>query len=268
VVAVVVVIAVLVIVGLSSSTKAAPRTPAPADLAAQITTVPVGNLVAAATTPPPNVTGPTSISGPPLTHSGKPEVLYIGAEYCPFCAAQRWPLTVALGQFGKFTNLQETRSAVSEGNLATLSYYGSTYSSPYLDFVTYEVYTNQPKGNSYEPLETPPSDVQTLWANTIAQVTGSQNPTFPFVDVGGKYVIYTSQYPYQSLSGLNFDQIANQVGSNATQLGAQIDASAAQLTKVICGITGDQPASVCTPVAHVALSPPPGSSSSSSPASG
>jgi thiol-disulfide isomerase/thioredoxin len=264
---VVAVVAVIVIVGLSTSTKAAPRTPVPANLASAITTVPVATLAAAGTTLPANeLTGPSTLSGSPLTHNGKPEILYIGAEFCPFCAAERWPLTVALSQFGTFGNLQQTRSAVRDGNLATLTYYTSTYSSPYVDFVSYEVYTNKPQGNSYVPLETPPADVQTLWANTLAQVTGSSTQTFPFVDVGGRYVFTTSQYSPENLSGLSFEQIASQVGNNSTQLGARIDASAAQLTKTICAATGDQPASVCSAVAKVPLSPPTQSSGSSSPA--
>ena len=38
----------------------------------------------------------------PLTANGKPEVLYVGAEYCPFCATERWAMTVALSRFGTF----------------------------------------------------------------------------------------------------------------------------------------------------------------------
>ena len=29
-----------------------------------------------------------------------PEVLYMGAEYCPYCAAQRWSTIIALSRFG------------------------------------------------------------------------------------------------------------------------------------------------------------------------
>jgi len=32
-------------------------------------------------------------------------VVYIGAEYCPYCAVERWPLIVALNRFGTLTNL-------------------------------------------------------------------------------------------------------------------------------------------------------------------
>ena len=41
-----------------------------------------------------------------LTEHGKPEVLFYGIEACPLCAAERWPLIVALSQFGRFTGLQ------------------------------------------------------------------------------------------------------------------------------------------------------------------
>ena len=35
----------------------------------------------------------------------------MGAEFCPFCAAERWPLIVALSRFGRFTTLHNMQSA-------------------------------------------------------------------------------------------------------------------------------------------------------------
>lgn len=154
-------------------------------------------------------------------------------------------MVVALSQFGTFQNLSQTRSAVRDGNLATVSFYGSTYTSQYLSFTPVEVTTNVPKGNSYEPLETPtPAEVQ-LWRGVL----GSES--FPFVYVGGKYVLNTYQYPATSLQGLNFTQIDSAVGNNSTQVGASIDAAAAAMVKYICGITGQQPAATCQAVAGV-----------------
>ena len=40
-----------------------------------------------------------TVTGTPLTSDGKPELLYLGAEYCPFCAAQRWAMVNALSRF-------------------------------------------------------------------------------------------------------------------------------------------------------------------------
>ena len=90
-------------------------------------------------------------------------MLYIGAEFCPICATQRWPMTVALSHFGTFSNLQQTHSAVSDGNIPTLSYYGSTFTSPYLTFTPVETTTNQPSGNYYQTLETPTAAQNALW---------------------------------------------------------------------------------------------------------
>ena len=50
-------------------------------------------------------------NAPALSTDGKPEVLYIGAEYCPYCAAERWPMVLALSRFGTFHNLRLTHSA-------------------------------------------------------------------------------------------------------------------------------------------------------------
>src|ERR1039458_3037960 len=54
-----------------------------------------------------------AISGSPAAltgSSGKPEVFYLGAEFCPYCAAERWSVVIALSRFGKFSNLHITTS--------------------------------------------------------------------------------------------------------------------------------------------------------------
>jgi hypothetical protein len=254
---VVVVIAVLVAVGLSSGgAKAAPRTLVPPATAHALQSVPLATLVAASAKVS-DLRPATQLSGPPLVSGNKPEFLYIGAEFCPICAAQRWPMAVALSHFGTFTNLQQTRSAVRDGNIATLSFYGSSFSSPYLTFTPVETTTNQPKGNYYQPLETPTAAQQSLWSSTLG---GSL--TFPFLYMGGKYLLNTSQYPPTLLIGHSFNDIASSVGNNNTTIGVNIDAAAAALIKYLCGTTGQKPAATCAAVANVNA---PVSSSSSGP---
>src|SRR4051812_13557607 len=87
-----------------------------------------------------------------LTENGKPKVLYVGAEYCPFCAAQRWPLIVALSRFGTFTGLAETHSSGTDvyRNTPTLTFKNVTYTSTYLTFTAVE--TADRKGNKLQPL--------------------------------------------------------------------------------------------------------------------
>ncbi len=245
-VAVLAIVGVVAGVGLSSGgAAAAPRTPVPAALANSLTHVPLGNLVAVSARVG-QLQPARGLTGNPLTAAGKPELLYIGAEFCPICAAERWPLVVALSHFGTFSNLAQTRSAVRDGNIATFSFYGSSFASPYLTFTPVETTTNQPQGNYYKPLEQPTPVQTSLWTTLLG---GQQS--FPFIDIGGKYLLTTSQYSAATLEGLSFTGIANAVASNSNPVGVDINASAAALIKYICGVTGNQPAATCGAVASV-----------------
>ena len=120
--------------GSGSSTASAngPTGTALATVVKDTTTVPASTLntvgAGSVTTPP------AKISGSALTSNGKPEVLYIGAEYCPFCAAERWGMVIALSRFGTFKNLSTTHSSSSDQfpNTATWTFYKSSYTSKYL----------------------------------------------------------------------------------------------------------------------------------------
>jgi hypothetical protein len=71
------------------------------------------------------------------------------------------------------------------------------------------------------------------------------------VDIGGKYLLNTSQVPPTVLQGHSFNKIASSVGNNHTTIGASVDAAAASMVKYLCGITGNQPAATCAAVASV-----------------
>ena len=72
---------------------------------------------------------------------GKPLVVYVGAEYCPYCAAERWVMVMWLSRFGTFKNLSEIQSSSTDvcPNTDTFTFYKSSYSSPYIDFSPNEV---------------------------------------------------------------------------------------------------------------------------------
>ena len=89
---------------------------------------------------------PQKVTGlPPLTDSGLPELLWIGAQYCPFCASERWPLVMALSKFGTFTGLGTSYSSASDfaPDTPTLDLTKASYSSRYLVFRHYELATNR-----------------------------------------------------------------------------------------------------------------------------
>ncbi len=248
---VIVLIAVLVIVkfaggggGSNTVDQASPPggTPIPAATLAKISSVPMSTLNSAPTGG--ILTAPQSVRGKALTADGKPELLYIGAEYCPHCAAERWPVYVALTKFGSFDPQPgRIHSANTDGDIPTLTYYGTKYSSPYLTFNPVEVSTNylNSSGSNYVALQTPTQEQLNLWQS-------GNGGEIPYVNFGGKAILPSAQYSFANLQGLTFNQVAAQVGNNSSTAGASIDASASQLIKTICTtMTHDQPSNVCSP---------------------
>ena len=246
--AVVAIVAVVVIVGVSSSGSGAPRKPAPAAAVTQMENVPISTMVAAVSkVNPQNLNYATAAKGGPLTTNGKPQVLFIGAEFCPICAAERWPMTLALMKFGTFTGLKQTHSAVADGNAGTWSYYGATYSSPYFSFDPQELYTNQPSGSYYKPLDKVTPQAQQNWV-----ANEGSNESFPFINFGGTATLQSAQFNPQLIYYHDFNYVLNAVGDNNSNVGAQIDAAAAVFVKYLCTMTHDQgPPGVCAAVANV-----------------
>ena len=249
VVAAAAVVAVIVIIGVTgSSHNGSARQPATAAAVHQMDSVPLQAMVTGlGKVTAGNLVYANPATGGALTSGAKPELLYVGAEFCPICGAERWPMTLALMKFGTFTGLKQTHSAKQDGDVGTWSYYGSTYTSPYLTFVPYEVEENQPYPN-YKKLDTPPSSVATIWSQN--QPSGQ---SFPFIDFNGKEILQSAQFNPTVVEFKSFNDILSTVGTNDNTIGAYINASAAVFTKYICGITNDQPGNVCSAVANVRL---------------
>jgi hypothetical protein len=187
---------------------------------------------------------------PPLTGpGGKPEVFYFGAEYCPYCAAQRWAVIVALSRFGTFSNLSQTTSSAIDvyPNTPTFSFYGSKYTSRYIDFVPVETTTNQPNGNNgYLPLQTPTAaELQIVNKYDAPPYTTAQAGSIPFMDIGNKYLEVGPGYLPDVLTGQSWQQIATSLSNPSSPTAKGILGTANYLTAAICTATNQQPASVC-----------------------
>jgi thiol-disulfide isomerase/thioredoxin len=201
---------------------------------------------------------PIKGSQPPLTSGGKPEMLYMGAEYCPYCAAERWPMIVALSRFGTFSGLQTTHSSSSDvdANTPTWTFYGSTYTSKYLNFTSVEETKNYRPGNSSDPtvpyvtLQTPTAAQQALMTKydnaTYDPPLGSNSGSIPFVDFGNKYMIAGASYNPQNLAGKTWAQIATALKDPSSRIAQGVDGTANYITATICKLTGNQPATACT----------------------
>jgi len=192
------------------------------------------------------VNSPTATSASsPLTLSGKPEVLYMGAEYCPFCAAERWAMIVALDKFGTFSGIEYTQSTSADvyPNTPTFTFVSATYTSNYISFVTVE----QQNRNS-QPLQTATPQESSLLS------TYDTGGTIPFVDFANSYVITSSQYVPSALrvgdvetgAPYNWTQISSQLNNASSIFAQNIDGAANRIISAVCKIDGGAPSSVCS----------------------
>lgn len=196
-------------------------------------------------------TAPSTISGQAvLTDGGKPLVVYLGAEYCPYCAAERWAMVVALSRFGNFANLGQTHSSSSDvfPDTPTLSFHSASYTSQYLVFHGVEQQSNQPSGNGYAPLDTPNAQQQHLIAtfDKAPYVPGGASGSIPFIDFANQAVVSGASYSPQLLAGKSAEQIAAALSTPSDPIAQAVDGTANAFTTLLCGLTGQQPEAVCT----------------------
>ena len=195
---------------------------------------------------------PTSISGTPLTSGGRPEMLYMGAEYCPYCAAERWAMVVALSRFGTFSGLAAIRSAAKDGaghaepypNTPTWTFVNAHFTSTYLTFTSVELNTNipDPATGGYTTLQTPTAEQEALLR------TYDTNGSIPFIDFGNKYMSVGASYDPAVLKNLTWDQIATALHNPGSPVARAALGAANYMTAAICVLTGNQPTSACSPV--------------------
>jgi thiol-disulfide isomerase/thioredoxin len=238
---IVIVVALVVVYSLRKPATAGGSGHLPPAVAKNITSVPVSTLAKIGTgTLPPSGLPLKTISDTPLTSAGKPEMLYIGAEFCPYCAAMRWSMAVAMsrfGTFGPFTGIHSSSTDVYP-NTPTLTFVNQQYSSPYFTFTSIE----HQKVN-HAVLQPVTKAEQALWSkyDTTNGSTG-----YPFIDFGNKTIITGPLFVPSVLKGLTWAQVASQLKSPTSPVAQDVNGAANYITASICKMTNNKPASVCT----------------------
>jgi thiol-disulfide isomerase/thioredoxin len=179
-------------------------------------------------------------SGEPLLDGGKPLVFFMGAEWCPFCASERWALVKATSRFGKWSGLRELTSRMGQDYFPALATYDlsqATYTSEYLNVRHIEVATVEG-----DPL-------QKLGSFEEGLVNGYDKlGSVPFLFAGGSPGRYTVELGFSPglLDGQSFDSLRKEVAAEApTPAVEAIDGQTEAITALICKLDGRQPASVC-----------------------
>ena len=182
-----------------------------------------------------------AVSNTALTSNGKPEMLFIGAEFCPYCAAERWAIAVALSRFGHFTTPFRgihSSSTDTDPNTPTLTFYKSNYTSPYLTFTPVEN-----ENGSRGALQATTSAQQALWQKYDSSAEGVG---YPFIDFGNKYILKDPTYDPGILAGMSWAQVASALHDPSSKVAQNALGAANLMTAAICKMTGGKPGNVCT----------------------
>ncbi len=263
---VVVVVAALVIIKVVSGPATTTTTGAfqatDATTVSELTTIPssVFNTVGI-TSPVAPVSAPFQLKGQPLltgtSSAGTkvPKILYVGAEYCPFCAAERWSTIIALSRFGTWKGLGNTTSSSIDvyASTPTFTFVKASYSSKYLAFSGVEELNNvyNPATKTYGPLQTPTPSEQAIFSKYdtpkyIKTMTAADTGSIPFISFANQFVQSGASYTPATLAGLTRSQIAGALSDPTSPVTAAIVASANYQVAALCTLTKQQPSNVCT----------------------
>lgn len=166
------------------------------------------------------------VSKEPMRRSGKLFVLFVGAEYCPFCAAERWAIVRALQKFGQWSGLKQTMSAARDEqflNLPTYDFTEATYTSSHIEFVAREL-----KNREFKPLQ--------KLLKTEEKIVRKFNPKkeIPFLLVGGRFMQIGAGFTPKIFIGHTFRQTETELKKAESEIRKTIDAEGNIIAALLC----------------------------------
>ncbi len=195
-----------------------------------------------------NNDGPFNLSASSqLVINGTPYVVYVGAEYCPYCAVTRWGLILALMRFGNFSSLHYMTSSATDAypNTATFTLYNVSYSSRYIGFMEAETLTNKAPYKQLQALngmETSTFDAYNLYNNALpSQDRGG----IPFIDFGNYSAQVGAPVSPQVIQHMSWNKTISELYNPDSAPAQAIIGTANVYTAAICKMTGNMPSSVC-----------------------
>ena len=156
---------------------------------------------------------------------GKVLFYYLGAGFCPWCAAERWSIVEALKHFGTWDGLKTDKSAEKNEpflSLPTYNFSGTRFTSDYVEFM----------GKEFQDRNFQDLDHFTELDNTIIDNYNLKG-VIPFIFIGGKFVRIGSGPKPEQLVALNHDDVRKQLENKNTDLSKAIEEEANYIRALI-----------------------------------
>ena len=166
------------------------------------------------------------VSKETMRRNGKLFVFFMGAEYCPYCAAERWAVVRALSKFGQWSGLKQTMSAAREEaflNLPTYDLTEATYTSPHVEFVSREI-----KDREFKPLQ--------KLLKVDEKLVRKHNPdkSIPFLLIGGRFMQVEAGFSPKIFIGHTFRQTETELKKIESDIRKTIDDEANIISALMC----------------------------------
>ncbi|WP_409483464.1 DUF929 family protein [Arsenicicoccus dermatophilus] len=200
--------------------------------------------------------GPKRVKDAPASvQDGKPRIIYVGAEFCPFCAGLRWSVATAMARFGQWQALAESTS-MQEPGLAPIStvsfsqrHHGASYQSSLLSFTGYETSTNEIKNGARVKLDELSGEDKAFFEKYDAKPYTESEGAIPFLSIGGKVLQHGGLSDLKAFEGKTTAQIAAALKDPKDPAAKAALTGANVITAAICETTGNKPAEVCSSAA-------------------
>lgn len=158
--------------------------------------------------------------------SGKSLVYFMGAGFCPFCAAERWAIVMALERFGKWEGIVEDKSAGQDEkylNVPTFNLARARYSSEHIEFAGKET-----ADRNFEPLqELDDSDFEILDMYNPDQM-------IPFLLVDGQYMQVGTGFSPEMIQNMSHEQVRTELSNPESVIGKAIREEIDNITALAC----------------------------------
>lgn len=166
------------------------------------------------------------VSPEPIKRNGKLLVFFMGAEYCPFSAAERWSIVRGLQKFGQWTGLKQTMSAARKErflNLPTYDFTEATYTSAHIEFVAREL-----KDREFKPLQ--------KLLKSEDKLVRKYNPKkeIPFLLVAGRFMQIGAGFSPKIFIGHTFRQTETELKKAESEIRKTIDAEGNVIAALLC----------------------------------
>jgi hypothetical protein len=175
---------------------------------------------------------PFAANSAALSEGGKPAIVFVSSDLCPFCAITRWGLIIALMRFGNFTSLHYMTSGADDvyPNTATFTFYNSSYSSSLVYFMSVETATND--GAPLQAMNA--VENATFNRYDLDNAASPGHGSIPFLDIANHSAQVGASITPEVIKGMDWAQVISMLSNSSSPVAQAIIGNANVFTAYIC----------------------------------